>query len=346
MIGSTGHSATLFATHDGGRSWHALDPVRSRLATSRDVSAALRLPRSVTALTAGPDGVLYGAYAKQINGGEQQVVRFDPSTGAEATSSTIQGGAAGDDRLAFAGRSLWAAGGDPFRTASSRVLYEMDPTTLAVRAKVEMPAPPIALASVTAGLWVAAGKHLVLLDPSTGTIRETVTFPGVVRNLVSDPNGGRLYVSTDAPVRHDTTPLLELDAWTGAAIARTWQGYADLNGVAGLAATDEGVWVTVPTGMMATLFFLRAGELEKTSTYEPGGSNGLQAFVADGALWAANLEGGYTCADPATGAVHGYVGISGTPTGTSRVVATPSGLFVGGGGGIDRIVPPPACLAG
>jgi hypothetical protein len=147
-------------------------------------------------------------------------------------------------------------------------------------------------------------------------------------------------------MRHDSTPLLELDAWTGATIARTWQGYFDLNGVSGLAATDGGVWVTVPTGMMASLFFLQASDLERTRTYGPGGSNGLQAFVADGTLWAVNAEGGYTCADPATGAIRGYVGIYGTPSGSTRVITTPSGFFAGGWDGIDRIVPPPACLAG
>lgn len=299
----------------------------------------LSLPGAVTALTVGPGGILYaGSVANHANGGTQQgVVRFDPSTGNTTESTPISGAQVGVNRLAFAGDSLWVATSDR--------LYRLDGTTLAIRRRLTMPAPATALASVPAGLWVAAGNRLVLLNPSSSAEILTVTFPGRVQQLSADPDGSRLYVATDAPVHRDATPLLELDARTGAEVARSWQGFADLAGVTGLAATQDGVWVIVPTGTMASLSLLRSLDLQQAALFHPGGSNGLRAFAAGSTLWVENPLGGYTCADPATGAVRGHLGIRGTSTGTSDVVTTSAGIFVGGVDGIDRIDPPPACLA-
>jgi hypothetical protein len=105
-----------------------------------------------------------------------------------------------------------------------------------------------------------------------------------------------------------------------------------------------GVWVITPTGMMAALYFVRATNLSQSALFRNGGSNGLTAYVAEGVLWVANLNGGYTCADPETGRIRAYVGIRGTPSGSTRVVETVDGLFVGAFGGIDRIMPPAKCL--
>lgn len=208
-----------------------------------------------------------------------------------------------------------------------------------------MAAPPIAVATVPAGLGVAAGKRLELLDPWTSAVTRTVTFSGHVQQLRASPDGSLLYVATDAPVRRDATPLLELDSRTGAELARSWQGFADLAGVTGLTSTRDGVWVTFPTGTMASLRLLRASDLRRMALYRPESSNALRAYAAGPSLWVENLLGGYTCADPSTGLVRGYVGIRGSAYGTSNVVATPKGIFVGFGDGIVRITPPSACLA-
>jgi len=337
---------SLFVTRDGGRSWRAVTPVTSAgsPAASQEIRKVLPLPGPVTALTAGEDGTLYAAYLLHSNGDRQVIVRFDPATGSVVRSVPIAGGQGGVHRLAYAGGSLWASGGTRFR-GSDRLLYRLDGNTLAVRDRLTMSAPPIALAAVPAGLWVAVGKRLVLLDPWSGAVRGTVPFAGRVRLLVADPSGEDLYVATDAPVRHDRTPLLQLDAETGTTIASSWQGFADLAGPSGLAATDEGVWVTTPTGMMATLSLLREGDLRQAAVFEPGRSNGLSAYVAGGVLWVTHASGGYYCADAFDGPVLGHVETEGTEYGVSDVVAVPSGLYVGGWKTLERIVPGPTCRA-
>jgi hypothetical protein len=209
-----------------------------------------------------------------------------------------------------------------------------------------MPGPTGPLAAVPAGLWVATGTQLQLLDPSSGAARVTVHFMGRIRLLVTDPSGRRLYVTTDEPVRNDETPLVELDAGTGAILIRSWEGYADLRGPSGLAPTDDGVWITQPTGMMASLRLLRASDLGQAAVFRPGGSNGLTASVAAGRLWVTDVRGGYECADASTGRVLGHVGKKSGVSGGSNVVAVPSGLYVGGYRGLERIVPEPSCGVG
>jgi photosystem II stability/assembly factor-like uncharacterized protein len=344
-----GRGSTLFETRDGGRSWRVLDSIAAPAhpATSVEIRNVLSLDGAVTALTVGPGGILYAAsFANHASGGTQQrVVRFDPSTGATAESPSIGGAQGSVDRLAFVGDSVWVAAGNPRRHPKSDRLYELDGATLAIRRRLTMAAPPTALASVPAGLWVAAGKRLELMDPWTSAVIRVVTLRGHVRQLAASPDGSLLYVATDAPVRRDASPLLELDSRTGVELARSWQGFADLAGVTGLTSTQDGVWVTFPTGTMASLRLLRTSDLRRMALYRPESSNALRVYAAGAGLWVENLLGGYTCADPSTEIVRGYVGIRGSAHGTSNVVATPEGIFVGAGDGIDRIVPSTACLA-
>jgi hypothetical protein len=173
-----------------------------------------------------------------------------------------------------------------------------------------------------------------------------VAFAGRAELIVADPSEQRLYVSTTAPVRDDATPIFELDAPTGEILARAWQCCADLNGPSGLSATPDGVWVTAPTGMMASLTFLRDGDLHQAALFAPGGSNGLTAYVASGLLWVVDLLGGYSCADEATGKVLGHVGIKQAPSGISNVVSLPSGLYVGTFNGLAWLRPSPDCSSG
>jgi photosystem II stability/assembly factor-like uncharacterized protein len=350
VVATSHASSTLFVTRDDGRDWDALDPwaLPGHAGASAKIRTMLPLPGAVTALTAAPDGIVYAtSFADHAQGGvRERIVRFDPSTGSSTASVRVGGGRGWVERLAFAGGSVWLASGDPPRGPDAHVLYRFDATTVAIEQRIRLAWPPTALASVPAGLWVAAGRHLELVDPATSATIRSVDLPGRARRLAASPDGSRLYLTTDAPIRHDHTPLLELDAATGTVLASSWQGFADLNGVSGLTATDEGVWVTTPTGMMASLTFLRSSDLRQTATFEPAGSNGLRAYVAGPTLWVVNLLGGYTCADPSTGAVRGYVGIKGAPSGTSAVVETPTALYVGADDGIARIVPPPVCLAG
>jgi hypothetical protein len=342
-----GELATLLATRDGGRTWRRLRPFfrASRQPASTALRTILPLPGPVTAIAPGEDGIVYASYLPHPNGDRQVIVRLDPATGAVERSAPIPGGQGGVDRLAEAGGSLWASTGSE-AARPGRILYRLDGRTLDVLERLRMPGPTGPLAAVPAGLWASAGKRIVLLDTETRATTRIVTFRGRVQLMDADPSRRRLYVSTSAPVRDDATPILELDATTGQVLARDWQCCADLNGPSGLSATRHGVWVTAPTGMMASLTFLREGDLHRAATFAPGGSNGLAAYAARGLLWVVDLLGGYSCADVATGKVLGHVGIKDAPSGISNVVSFPSGLYVGAFDGLARIHPGPECSGG
>jgi photosystem II stability/assembly factor-like uncharacterized protein len=342
-----GRLATLLATGDGGRTWGGVTPVArpNRPPASTALRTLLPLPGPVTAVAPGEDGILYAAYLPRPNGNRQVIARFDPATSAIEESPSIPGGQEGVDRLAEAGGSFWASTGSA-TAGPGRILYRLDARTLDVRERLRMPGPTGPLAAVPAGLWAAAGRRVMLIDPETGETTRSVAFAGRVQLMVADPSGRRLYVSTTAPVRDDATPIIELDASTGEILARAWRCCADLNGPSGLSATPNGVWVTAPTGMMASVTLLREGDLHRAALFAPGGSNGLTANVARGLLWVVDLLGGYYCADAESGKVLGHVGIKGAPSGVSNIVSVPSGLYVGAFDGLARLRPRPDCSSG
>jgi photosystem II stability/assembly factor-like uncharacterized protein len=333
-----GRLTLLLATRDGGRTWRTLVPVaRPNVpATSAAIRTVLPLPGPVTALAPGAGGIVYASYLPHPNGDRQVIVRFDPATGGVERSTPLPGGEGGFDRLAALGGSLWVSAG------TRRVLYRLDARTLEVRERIVMSDPPGSLAAVPAGIWAASGRSVVLLDPKTGQAITTVTFAGKVDLLAVDPAGEHLYVSTTAPVRHDSTPILELEAVSGAILALAWHCCADLNGPSGLAATADGVWVTAPTGMMATLTFLRESDLHQGAIFKPGASNGLRAYAVNHILWVTDDLGGYYCADPANGRVLGHVGIRQAPSGISNIVSVGGHIYVGLNG-VARLRPGPDC---
>jgi photosystem II stability/assembly factor-like uncharacterized protein len=331
--------SSLLATGDGGRTWHVLDPVArpNHPPTSAAFHTVLPLPGPVTAIATGANGIISASYLPRPNGDRQVIVRFDPATDRVRRSRPIPGGRGPAGRVAAAGGSLWASAGP------ERDLYRLDARTLDVRERRSMPGPTGPLAAVSAGLWATVGRRIVLLDPRTGEAKTTVTFRGRVQLVAADPSGRRLYVSTTAPVRNDKTPIFELDGATGGILARAWQCCADLAGPSVLSSARDGVWVTAPMGMAASVTFLREGDLHQAALFSPGGSNGLTAYVARNVLWVTDDLGGYYCADPKTGAVLGYVGIKQSPSGISNIVSVGRRIYVGTFDGIARLRPSPEC---
>jgi hypothetical protein len=185
----------------------------------------------------------------------------------------------------------------------------LDPRSLTVRQWVTIAHPPTALAGVPSGLWVSAGQSLLLLDASNGMIRRTVRLHAPIDNLVAAPSGELIYAST-APrtTPNDRTPVYELDATRGRTISHSDDaGYVDLWGLSGLAATGRGVWVTEPTGLLATIAFLRERDLRPVG-HGREGSNAVVASYAGGFLWILDQPDVISCADPATGGPLGRVG--------------------------------------
>jgi hypothetical protein len=294
----------------------------------------------VTALAPGPDAVLYAAYVPPQHRTTTIVVRLDTSTGAVRTSTPIAEARGPTTLLAFAGRSLWmATGPDP----ASGILYRLSGTTLRELDRRPMNGAPSGLAPVEAGLWVAEADRLLLLDPANGEVRRTVTLGGEVTHLVADPRGDLLYASAVVPTASGRRSLLvELDAGSGALLEVTSAfGSADLGGLSGLSATDDGVWITAPTGTEAKTVLVRASDLHEVANVQPPGPNTTRADVAGGVLWVSVPTGGYRCVDPATGKVLGRLATASAITGL--VVATGTGLYSTGWRTVVEVRPGPAC---
>jgi photosystem II stability/assembly factor-like uncharacterized protein len=336
----------VFLTQDGGRTWHRVvpDAVRDVGAASASIHAVVDLRGGVIGLASGDGGVLYAAYR---NGPGLAIARIDTMTGSVTYGPRLRGGWSGNEPLAVAEGSVWVAGQEPRSPRASNSLYRLDADTLDLQVAVRMPAPPVAAVAVPAGVWVAAGRRLLLLDPVSGMAVRTMRIAGAITDLAADPTGNRLYVATSTGIdNQDHVLFLELSAWTGTTlVSARGVGFADLGGPSAVAPTDDGVWIATPTGMMGTLTLLRASDLRQVATYRPGGSNGITASLAAGVLWIPSLLGGYVCVDPATGEVRGHVGIKDSPYGSTDVVAAGSSLYIGAGTSLDRLTPPPTCSA-
>jgi hypothetical protein len=232
-----------------------------------------------------------------------------------------------------------ATGPDP----RSGILYQLSGTTLRELDRRAMNGTPSGLASVDAGLWVAYADRLLLLDPANGDVRRTVTLGGEVTHLEADPHGDLLYASAVVPTASGgRSMLIELDAHSGAVLEVTSAfGSADLGGLSGLSATDDGVWITAPTGTEAKTVLVRASDLHSVASVQPSGPNSTRADVAGGVLWVSEPTGAYRCADPATGEVLGRLAMGSAFTGP--VVATGTGLYSTGWKTVVEIRPGPAC---
>jgi hypothetical protein len=297
----------------------------------------------VSAAVAGPGGVLYGAVSSRQRPRMQVIVRVQAASGRRRMSRALPGGDDGGQRLTITEGGLWVATGASNAPRSSRLLVRLNPATLRIEERITLPAPPTGIAATPAGLWVAAGWNLFLVDPVTGTILRTVAAGGPVGPIAADPSGRRLYVATHGPAVHDLEPLLELDGSTGAVVATGRAGYAELDGVSGLTATRKGVWVSTPTGMLGALSFYGSEDLLQARQFEQNGSNGITSSLASGRLWVYWSGGWLQCTDPVTGASLGRIGsrrMAGVSTG---VLATRGGLFAGGWESFVRIRPRGAC---
>ena len=314
--------------------------------TSGSLQRVARFAGAPTGLAVGSDGSIYVSHSLGASPyGPQVVVRYQPSSGAVTQSRSLPGGQAvfGQGRLVVAGDSVWVLGGAVSTGGGS--LYRLDASTLKLLGSPHVPARPTAIAATASGPWVSAGNGVYLFDAATGALAASVTLPATITHLASDPSGALLYVTTTGPVgAHGGLPLLELDAGTGNVLRSIPDvAVADLNGASGLAATDQGVWVTIPTGTMAQYSFYRAGDLHLTTTGRRGGSNALQATIAGAALWLVDGAATVRCADPATGAVLARLSVPKGMHPAAPFVTAPAGVFAGIYGGLGLITPPAAC---
>jgi hypothetical protein len=306
---------------------------------NRFVRPVLALPGTSTAIAPSSDGAVY--ISVSTAGGLRIVERWDPASGTVVRSGAIPG-----TQLVVSRGAVWASGGVPpsWDTPSAPALYRLDPASLAVMQTVDLPSAPAEFSVAPDGsLWVGVHGGIIIVDGSTGTMQRTFEVPGTPKLFAFDPSDAHAYVSTDAPAGRDSDLLIELDTATGRVVASGSAGIRELLGPTSMAATDQGVWVTEPTGMMASAAFLAEGTLRRSDDDSNGGSNGITVTIAGGAVWLTDLR--VSCLDPATGRRRAQFDLStgGSDLQGRSVIESPAGLLMDGADYVLSFDPPAAC---
>jgi hypothetical protein len=182
-------------------------------------------------------------------------------------------------------------------------------------------------------LWFGRGAELLRIDPHDGTVVHRADPAGAVDDVALEPGAGRLYVSA-RPASGETRVTVR-DPLGGATRATVVE-----NATAGvrLAAAADGVWITVPSGLTATLQHLRATDLGAlrgaSDDGAPSPGNTLRAFSVDGVLWLSDPQRStLACADPHTGEVRATAGIADG----RDLTGDPGGLYLATGDGVVLI---------
>src|ERR1019366_4248685 len=148
--------------------------------------------------------------------------------------------------VAYGGGALWWARGhlnvangcNCAPPPASRLLLKLDPVSLAVTRRFELPAAPT-LVTVTGGnVWVATENTLMRIDPNDGRVLATVGWGFHPVSLAGSADGTRIYVL--GGTASDDFVLADADAATGISLARVTGQFAT-DGP--LAVTATGVWV-------------------------------------------------------------------------------------------------------
>jgi hypothetical protein len=254
-------------------------------------------------LTVTTAGLYLTWYRTRPNGSVTGVtiVRADAATGVIAARRDLAAGLPGVPLLADG--SLWVTDSTPGRGR----LLRLNPATLAVTGSVSVggvgqTGRPGQVAYAGDAIWLDGGGLLVRVAPASMTVALTITFPGADDSSVgASPDGAVLVV---AETRDGVGAVQRRDPVTGAVLASSATDGVISPAIAGV--TDGGVWLATPTGMMGFIERLAASSLSPVQSTRVGGTNGIRADVADGALWVTDPVGGGAknyCADPVTGRV-------------------------------------------
>jgi sugar lactone lactonase YvrE len=243
-------------------------------------------------LTGGPDGLyaITSGYLDRIDPANGVVVDEAPYNAAIANPPVVTGSTVWVVS-SYAGRDVVLQGYD------GKTLAQVASVTVPVSGQVSTTAGGVLTSGSGGYLYVAAGRGVVVINPTTRQlIKQIAVSAGAVNSVAVSPDGGRLYVSTGA------VELLTYNLATGALIGSST---SDIGGGGGnLVATSGGVWGTIGVGMTEWVWFAPDGDLTRMVRVSQGAGAGLDSVptFSGGTVW---IGGSHTmdCADPATGQV-------------------------------------------
>jgi hypothetical protein len=235
--------------------------------------------------------------------------------------------------VAYGVGAIWGATGHPNVDSGcnctppppSRLLLKLDPVSLAVTQRFQLPAAPTLVTVAGGNVWVTTANTLMRIDPNDGRVLATVTLGFQPVSMAGSPDGTRIYALGDTV--GDDFVLLDADAATGTTLGRV-QGPLATYGP--LAVTATGVWIPeTDLARQSTRMQLFAGPGLRPSASVDGLVNDAVPYVAGSTLWVIDFGGiGPTmCADPATGAVRARGAPVGVSIGTMLSDATTTYLL-------------------
>ena len=252
-------------------------------------------------LLAGNSTALYLTGTVYSEGGpEPDLLRLDLRSFAVSTSSLIAGPPptspeAGTASAALGFGALWVAAGQQ--------LLRMNTTTLAVTARVPLPASSVFVTVAKDKVWCSTDSTLFAIDPTTDAVLHSDAIGFFPYAMAAAPDGSELYVLGD---RQPSGPAVvaEYDPATGARLAEATIGSAS---VGPIAPANDGVWVPASKlrpSQETTIKFYKSPSLALAISM-PADSFGTVPYLAGSILWLIDGEGSAKteCVNPVNGSI-------------------------------------------
>lgn len=321
-----------------------VSPLTSAPATSTTLARSVRavvapdagFAFSSTPVVSGDSVFVIESNHSGVSPVDARVVRVDAVSRRIVTTSDEPGA----DVLELAGDRLFVGvdSGSPGPSSDPTItrVVTLDPTTLAARGSVTLPAPGAeGLTGGPGAVWALTGSKAIRIDP-TPRITATVplTFPASqpYRTLAVSADGTHLYVGWSSP--REVEGVTEYDATTGAKLhenAQVGAGPSNIGPEVDLVGSR--LWATFPTGTMGRAIALHASDLSVTGE-SVDGPNSLEIAPVGDVVWVArgatldcvNLSG----ATLASHTLGGGVESAAAPTAAAVYVSTGDGLAIVG----------------
>jgi DNA-binding beta-propeller fold protein YncE len=252
-------------------------------------------------------GQFYVAW--QVNAASSAVPRFelaraDPVTGAIEATHRFGDGSIGAPVTAAGW--LWVT----ISAAQGESLLRLNPADLAVGAALpigggsrqDASSRGDQLAVAGGALWVADGSQLLRVLVPAAKVAAALLLPGAFSSGVAASADGSVLVVSEAN-SSGAGSVQRRDPVTGTLIASHAMTGVAAPGIGGV--TGTGAWVSEATGMLGYVERFSTATMSPDPATDVGGTNGINARVADGAVWVTDQVGSGRnyCANPATGRV-------------------------------------------